>query len=242
MSEYPLFSTENIAYWFFRINGCLNLVNFLVHHERRGHTGTDVDILAARFPFRRELEMSNRPMVDHPVFDSDGRIDLIIGEVKTGLCDLNGPWTDPDRQNMHRVLYAVGAFPEHRVPQVAHALYYDQVYEDDGYRVRLFAVGQRKNPRLSKAVVQLTWKEMLSFIHQRFTVYEDLKAQHEQWDPTGKTLFRKANGYRSQKSVFIVAVMRSMGLEVCDSELTHPSLDEGRQQSIFNDKDLEGGV
>ena len=46
----PTYEPEKIAYWFFRINGCLTITNFLVHHERRGHFSTEVDVLAVRFP------------------------------------------------------------------------------------------------------------------------------------------------------------------------------------------------
>ena len=46
----PRIKTEQLAYWFFRLNGCLTIVNFLVHGERRGREGTDADILAIRLP------------------------------------------------------------------------------------------------------------------------------------------------------------------------------------------------
>jgi len=53
-------SPEKVAYWFFRLNGCLTLVNFVVHPDliRRDEPRsqwTDVDILAIRFPHRKEL-------------------------------------------------------------------------------------------------------------------------------------------------------------------------------------------
>lgn len=204
------FTTEQIAYWFFRLNGCLNIVNFLVHHERQGREGTDVDILAARFPYRCELAMSNFPMEDHPVFRSDGLIDLIIAEVKSGRCALNGPWKDPVRRNMDRVLFAVGAFPEAQVPKVAQALYEEQAYEDSQYRVRLFALGRERSNYLESPVVQLTWEEVLDFIYERFTKYSRTKAQHRQWDRHGQALFRKAMECESARH-FVRFVMERMG-------------------------------
>lgn len=207
----PIFRTEQVAYWFFRLNGCMNIVNFLVHHERRGREGTDVDILAVRFPHRQELAMSNEPMRDHPVFDSDSRIDLIIAEVKTGRCRLNGPWIDPDKQNMHRVLYAVGAFPEDRVPAVAESLYECQFYTDDHFRVRLFALGREKDPDLYPLVVQLTWEDMLTFIYQRLKKYHSIKSQHRQWDWCGKRLYSKMRKhYRSSAEDFAQDVLAQM--------------------------------
>lgn len=139
----PYIKTEHLAYWFFRLNGCLSLVNFLVHHERRGQEGTDVDILAVRFPYRRELALSGNPMVDHHVFEKNGKIELIIAEVKLGLCNLNGPWVNPERENMHRLLFAIGAFPKCNVGEVAKAIYKEQFYEDDLFCCRLYALGRR---------------------------------------------------------------------------------------------------
>ncbi len=191
------FKTEQVAYWFFRLNGCMNLVNFLVHHEQPGREGTEVDILAVRFPHRRELAMSDDPMRDHPVFDSDGRIDLIIAEVKTGMCRLNGPWVNPDKQNMHRVLYAVGAFPEDAVPPVADALYDRQFYSDDQLRVRLFALGRATNSQLSSQVAQLTWADVLTFIYKRLKKYGLIKSQHRQWDQCGNRLYRETQQHPS---------------------------------------------
>ncbi len=191
----PALETENVGYWFFRINGCLIINNFLVHHERRGHFGTDVDVLAVRFPFRKELALSEMPMEDHPVFSSHSKIDLIICEIKTGLCALNGPWTKPERKNMNRVLYAVGAFPRELVPEVAKSLYQKQFFEDENYRVRLFAIGTTKNRDLSNSVTQLTWDQILTFIYERFRKYRDAKSQHIQWDITGQRLYKKMENH-----------------------------------------------
>jgi hypothetical protein len=207
--RYPPIKTEQVAYWFFRLNGCLNIVNFLVHHERRGREGTEVDILAVRFPHRRELAMSGEPMRDHPIFDSDGQIDVIISEVKTGRCDLNGPWTDPDKQNMHRVLYAVGAFPEDQVPCIADSLYEQQFYNGVQFRVRLFALGQRTNPQLPQQVVQLTWEQILTFIYERLRRYWSIKAQHRQWDRHGILLYSKMRRHRAVEG-FVQDVLARM--------------------------------
>jgi len=46
---------ETIAYWFFRLNGCATITNFVVHPDRRGSQRTDVDVLAVRFPYWHEI-------------------------------------------------------------------------------------------------------------------------------------------------------------------------------------------
>lgn len=200
-------SSEQVAYWFFRLNGCLCLTNFLVHHEDR-QDGTDVDVLAARFPFRKELAYSEEPMADHAVFDSSGKIDLILAEAKQGRCQLNGPWTDSDKRNMHRVLHAVGAFPLEDADRVADALYREKQYEDDQYRVRLFAIGRQKNTDSSyENVAQLTWQEVLEFIFDRFNEYRGYKNQHRQWDRSGQRLFTQAIRFRHNRTGFSDAIL-----------------------------------
>ncbi|GAV23285.1 hypothetical protein [Carboxydothermus pertinax] len=91
---------------------------------------------------------------------------------------------------MHRVLYALGAFPKDIVPKVAEALYHNGYYNDQQFRVRLFAIGSEKNKQLQETVVQLTWEELLDFIYNRFSEYRAQKAQNEQWDKDGGLLYQ----------------------------------------------------
>ena len=51
---------EKVAYWYFRLNGFLQIENFVVHPGRRGSQRTDADLLAVRFPHRAEF------LLDHP--------------------------------------------------------------------------------------------------------------------------------------------------------------------------------
>lgn len=48
---------------------------------------------------------------------------MIIAEVKAGWRHLNGPWTNPDRQNVQCVLNAIGIFPPEGVVAAAEALF-----------------------------------------------------------------------------------------------------------------------
>ena len=190
MNHYPRINPEELAYWFFRLNGCTTVTNFVVHPDQRGSQRTDVDVLAVRFPFRCELLTSGEPMRDHEVFNSDGKVEIILAEVKHGLCSLNGPWTRPQDENMHRVLYAIGAFPPNQVSVVADSLYHLGVYVNELYRVRLFAIGSTKNPEIFPVAVQLLWEDILSFIHERFNHYRTQKSHHGQWYRTGRLLYR----------------------------------------------------
>ena len=42
---------------------------------------------------------------------SSDLIDVAIVEIKTNHCTLNGPWTEPERQNVNRVLAAIECIP-----------------------------------------------------------------------------------------------------------------------------------
>jgi hypothetical protein len=185
-----MINPEKVAYWFFRINGCTTIPNFVVHPDHGGPSQrTDVDVLAVRFPYRAELFTSGKPMRDHEVFLSTGKIDIVVAEVKHGMCRLNGPWTNPPNENLHRVLYTLGAFMHDHVPIVAESLYRQGQYCDDFYQVRLFAIGMTRNPEILLNGVQLIWDEILSFIYERLNDYRTQKVHHGQWDRTGKRLY-----------------------------------------------------
>ncbi len=117
---------------------------------------------------------------------------------------------------MQRVLYAVGAFDLSRVVVVAQTLYHQGIYQDDIYRVRLFAVGDRKNNAILPNAVQLVWDEILAFIFDRFTRYHAQKAHHGQWDSTGRQLYALAS--RTQEE-FIETVRASMQTHVNSQHL-----------------------
>jgi hypothetical protein len=208
MNRLHKINPEEIAYWFFRLNGCTTITNFVVHPDRRGSQRTDVDVLAVRFPYRAELLTSSEPMVDHSVFTTEQKTEIIFAEVKHGLCRLNGPWTNPSSENMHRVLYALGTFENWRVPSIARSIYQEGFYTDEVYRVRLFAVGDRINQEIISTAIQLLWDDVLFFIFDRFSMYLAQKAHHNQWDRTGRLLYKLSS--RCTREEFIATVKKSM--------------------------------
>ena len=117
-------------------------------------------------------------------------IDVVITEVKTNQpCTLNGPWTREDRQNVHRVLAAIGPLPPDHIEQAAVDIYRAGVHVSKlGLRVRLVAVGGERSKELSATfpdVLQLIWPEMLAFIWDRLRRYRRQKKQVDQWDAPG---------------------------------------------------------
>ena len=56
-----LLTPEKIAYWYLRLNGFMTMENLILHNESpRGlPQRTDADIYGVRFPFRKELDISD---------------------------------------------------------------------------------------------------------------------------------------------------------------------------------------
>ena len=198
-------NSEELAYWYLRLNGCLTIKNFVVHPDNSGSARTDVDILAVRFPFRMELYPNT--MIDDDVFtNNEKKLYIIITEVKLKQCHWNGPWTDPDRQNMQRVLRAIGALNQKEIDDATISLYRNGYFENSEYFISLFCIGGEKNNELATnfpKVPQKLWSEILTFIFNRFSKYNGQKAHHKQWEGGGGTLWNCYKKNRNSLENFI---------------------------------------
>lgn len=197
-------NSEDLAYWYLRLNGFLTIRNFIVHPDRGSNQETDVDLLAVRFPFRGEN--LKRPMQDDHIFAGVNVPYLVFAEVKSGQCSLNGPWTRPERQNMFRVLQAVGAFPFTTGKQVADHLYTEGFFENADFRVSIICFGNEKNNDISSEyslISQILWPDCLRFIFRRFRAYKNEKVSHGQWDDVGKMLWDKTVEHRDDVGAFV---------------------------------------
>lgn len=216
----PPLSPEKVAYWYFRLNGFLQIENFVVHPERRGGQRTDADILGVRFPFRAERLFDD----PHDIMRDDearlslsaNHIDVVIAEVKTNQpCTLNGPWTREDDQNVHRVLAAIGCLPPGHIEPAAADIYRAGIHNSElGLRVRLVAVGANRSDELAAnfpEVTQLVWPEMLAFIWDRFHTYRRQKTQVDQWDAQGLLLKNIADHTRNAAE-FVATALDRMGV------------------------------
>lgn len=196
--------TEKVAYWFFRLNGCMTIENFVVHPDfGDGSQRTDADILGIRFPHRSE-GLPDSPMLDHKSLRSDQPL-LFIAEVKLRECVLNGPWTDPEDANLPRVLRAAGLHKPDEVDAVAEALYTEHRFVGPRSEVRLYAIGDEGDDDLLRrrpGVIPLLWVDIFGFIHDRFRTYRGVKADHQQWGKVGQQLFRLVEA-ESDRDTFI---------------------------------------
>jgi hypothetical protein len=200
-------TAESLAYWYLILNGFLTTVNFLVHPETKKDFSTEVDILGVRFPNRSEN--FRKPMKDDTFCSQQpGQIYVVTAEVKMGLCSLNGPWTDPERHNMNKVLSAVGAFPETDLDEVAGRLHSEGVFSDGKCTVSLLCFGEKTNPEVQShfpLVPQIIWSDIRAFLYTRLTSYWREKAQHSQWNRDGQNLWRCAEESQTQNE-FIKAI------------------------------------
>lgn len=216
---------EKVAYWYFRLNGFLQIENFVVHPSGHGGQRTDADLLAVRFPYRAErlFDNPNDIMVDdeYNLMLSRDLIDVVIVEVKTNSpCTLNGPWTRQDRQNVHRVLAAIGCLPHDRINDAATDIYRTGQYQTfEGLRIRLLALGRDRNTELAEnypSVTQLIWTDLLTFIWHRFRAYRNQKKQVGQWDATGLRIKRLANGSHDPET-FVTEALTCMNVRQSDN-------------------------
>lgn len=211
---------EKVAYWYFRLNGFLQIENFVVHPPGHGSQRTDADLLAVRFPHRAERLFDDPDDVmeddEHRLSLSCNLLDVVIAEVTTNQpCKLNGPWTQQDAQNVHRVLAAIGCLPPKRINAAAADIYqtgFHASYQE--LRIRLVAVGGRRSEELAVRypdVPQLIWPDLLTFIWDRFHTYRQQKTQVDQWEAQGRLIKRLADK-SSDAGAFVDSALPLMGV------------------------------
>jgi hypothetical protein len=183
---------ERLAYWYFRLNGFLTTENFIVHPDLGSNQRTDADLLAVRLAHRSENLLE--PMEDDPkVAACTTFTNVVIAEVKTGRCSLNGPWTNPEDENMRRVLKAIGCVPGSALSLATEVLYKKGSWSDTFTTVRLFAMGEFQTHGLSIPMSQqITWDTVINFLIGRFKDYRTQKSSVGQWTQDGQELRRVA--------------------------------------------------
>lgn len=217
---------EGVAYWYLRLNGFFQMRSFIVHPSRRGAQRTDADLIGVRFPHRAELHFDDPDNImqdDDPALGDDKNTTSIwIVEVKTNQpCSLNGPWSNADSQNVHRVMAAIGCFQIGEISDCANAIYSTGSYVGSGGEiVRLVCIGREKNADLARThsdVTQITWHDALAFIGNRLNQFHNQKAQVEQWDGEIHQLqdLVRQHRYRGEFDIgaFLDASLRAIGVQ-----------------------------
>lgn len=196
-------SYEFLTLWFLRLNGYFCVPNFIIHPDAPGPQRTDADILAVRFPHCSEV--AGAPLPQNDSFVVPDRIDFLIAEVKSGRCQLNGPWADPTKGNVEYVLRWMGFVDEDsRLQRMARALYQEKWWRDSEgpYGVRIACFGRSvSDAEGMKGVLQRTHLQSIHFMIDRFRRFDTRKADHKQWDPFIRKVFAMADQGASAQDI-----------------------------------------
>jgi hypothetical protein len=135
---------------------------------------------------------------------------IVIAEVKTGPCALNGPWTNFQAGNLKRVLKAVGCVSESAIDLACGSLHERGVWSDSLVTIRLFAIGESYVDTLPISQnQQLTWDEVISFCVRRFVDYQREKSSVGQWTEDGKQLKEDATSSSAEARIRRSFALRS---------------------------------
>lgn len=187
---------EEVAAWYFRLNGFLQIPAFVLHSDKERQAITDADVLGVRFPHSGEA-MREIGMTDDRWIVTATRSEQIlftIVEVKKPTCAVNKRWRDKKGGAMEKVIKRIGFAPEDLIPQIAKSLYDTLQWQNDKFLVQYVAVGKKPNHNLAERfpkLKQLSWSEIAEFIFERFRTFGHLKGSHAQW-PCFAQLFARA--------------------------------------------------
>ncbi|HEY9650627.1 MAG TPA: hypothetical protein V6C95_08185 [Coleofasciculaceae cyanobacterium] len=189
---------EQVASWYFRLNGFLSIPGFVVHPDRqRAGARTEADLIVVRFAYSFE-EIAGCKLKD------DSRLTqltapsqklFILVEIKTGTCNINGPWTDSRRENMQRVIRRLGFVSKSSsVENIAKKMYQELRWEGQRSVMQYIAVGERVNSSLRTRypkLVQITWDDIGKFLYHRFNDFPEKlpngpRSIHKQWPDFGR--------------------------------------------------------
>jgi hypothetical protein len=179
---------EVLATWYLRFNGYFTTANFSVHPDFRNRPGgTDADIIAVRFPHSREYQRLFDFDRDTSLIRSD-RIDFLICEVKSGLCDMNqNSWRNRERENVEYTVRWMGfERRDARIQEIADEIYRSGARDlpEEKICVRFVCFGRESNPELSSAlpgVQQILHEHVIGYLKDRFST-GCYQITRENWD------------------------------------------------------------
>ncbi|GEM_PF-1122084 len=208
---------EQVAYWYFRLNGCMTITNFMLHKKGGDGSHTDGDVVAVRFPHRQELDM-----VDADIFQADEKhqtyIQFFLVEVKfrTSTPEINDSWKKP--YVIKEFLRRLGFVPEGELDNAVNALMQEGVceyinHESQVWGRSLMIANSLVDPPTESMPMpikqQLTWEEdIIPFMFDRLHSYKRIKSNHPQWDGLGHSLYNLA--FRGNEKRFTDQVLNGM--------------------------------
>ena len=189
---------EDVANWYFRLNGFFCLPAYIVHKDWRAeHPRTEADIIAVRFSQTKECIANKRLKDDKIILDacrSNGQFKNLFAlvEVKSGKCQINGPWSRPEEKNIQIAIKRMGFAGDDQIDPIAKSLYEDLRWEDENFIVQYFCIGKYIDEVLQSEknkLVQITFNEIASFFYARFQNFPQkipICPEKLQWPGFGK--------------------------------------------------------
>lgn len=192
--------SEQVASWYFRLNGFMTIPGFVVHPDLREWETpqrTEADIIGVRLPFSCEYankEMSDDKNILNVYRGKTLRSLFIISEVKSGKCQINGAWSERERKNMQRVISRIGFVKKTDLNIVSDKIYDEGRYEDENTVLQYICIGNEVNSEVSQtmpSVVQITFNQISDFFVDRFSNHPPKlpmsgRSVHEQWPDFGR--------------------------------------------------------
>jgi hypothetical protein len=186
---------EEVANWYFRLNGFLQIPGFILHSDVPRQQITDADVLGVRFPYSCEM-LNGVRMIDDRWLSQvtlPNQVLFVIGEVKVSTCKINGPWTDPTRGGMEKVIRRIGFASDAMTRAIADSLYQQLFWQNDDYAVQYVAIGTTSNHELThrfRKLKQLLWPDIAAFLFERFNGFGPIKGVPPQWPLFGRAFAR----------------------------------------------------
>ena len=155
---------EELAYWFFRLNGFFMISNYVNHRSHNLRYTHDTDLLAIRLPYVRESvgQYYSEKFIDEKNYG------LII-EVKSSYYNCDSIFSDKKilKENIERLGLLID------VDRVVELLFESKDYEDDNIKIMkiLIAKDIRESPKYSV----ITFEEILDYIRRK----KELFRKHE---------------------------------------------------------------
>ena len=157
-------------------------------------------MVAVRFPHSQEW-IGGREMVDDELVTKlalNTKTLFLLVEVKTDLCNINGPWSERASGNMQRVIRRLGFTDPNRVEQIADDMYSQLRWEDESAVLQYVSIGKRANDgrhRTYPRLTQIVWDQIADFLFHRFEQFpeklpSDGRMVHEQWPDFGRAFGR----------------------------------------------------
>lgn len=193
---------EEVAEWYFRLNGFFLIPGFIVHpDEMRNTPRTEADLLGIRLKHSKEsLWRPNKhvhfrtgtnraDMNDDRVFTQASQVGskrkhlVAMVEVKASKCSINGPWSHegkelqgPGKNNMERALSRVGFGNDDEISNASISMYQELRYEGSEFIVQYFAIGQYRSDELKlkyPKLIQITFDDIGKFLRWRFNGFPE---------------------------------------------------------------------